>query len=72
MLTGTPLQNDLNELRNLLLLLVPQIFSDNHAQLLPEVTPHAASCLPLCLDMMLDRPINQGDVVTWDTSILKV
>lgn len=41
MLTGTPLQNDLNELRNLLLLLVPQIFSDNHAQLLPEVRPHA-------------------------------
>ena len=37
MLTGTPLQNDLNELRNLLLLLVPQIFSENHVQLLPEV-----------------------------------
>ncbi|KAK9836737.1 hypothetical protein WJX74_007100 [Apatococcus lobatus] len=63
MLTGTPLQNDLNELRNLLLLLVPQIFSDNHAQLLPENEDQAVPQMRRMLEPFMLRRLKE-DVAT--------
>ncbi|KAK9864166.1 hypothetical protein WJX84_000212 [Apatococcus fuscideae] len=59
MLTGTPLQNDLHELRNLLLLLVPDIFGDAHAEQVPEDNEVAVPMMRNCLEPFILRRLKE-------------
>ncbi len=60
MLTGTPLQNDLKELQNLLGFLLPDIFHEEDAAELStvQVMPKLIACPIMSHVMLLSSPIN--------------